>query len=84
MIKIMLSGHPSARDRIAAIGRNADGYLVEPIEIGGSLRIIKNQRKRNETLGRCGLFTIVMKPGSLCTPRMYITIACINRSKEEL
>jgi hypothetical protein len=84
MIKIMLSGHPSAGDRIATIMRNAQGYLLEPIEIGDSLRIIKNQPKPDESLGSSGAFTIVMKPGSLWTPRMYITIACINRSKEEL
>jgi transposase len=31
-----------------------------------------------------GSFTTVVKPGSSLIPRMHITIACINRSKEEL
>jgi DNA-binding NtrC family response regulator len=49
MIKIMLTGYPSAGERTEAIRRNADGYLVKPIEIDKLLRLIKNHFEKQES-----------------------------------
>jgi two-component system nitrogen regulation response regulator GlnG len=46
MIKIMLTGYPSAEGRTEAIRRNADDYLVKPIGMDELLRIIRNHLKK--------------------------------------
>jgi DNA-binding response OmpR family regulator len=48
MIKIMLTGYASAGDRAETVRRNADGYLVKPIEVDELLRTIKNHLEKQE------------------------------------
>jgi DNA-binding response OmpR family regulator len=48
MIKIMLTGYVSAGDRTETVQRNADGYLVKPIEVDALLRTIKNHLEKQE------------------------------------
>jgi DNA-binding response OmpR family regulator len=48
MIKIMLTGYVSAGDRTETVRRNADGYLVKPIEVDDLLRTIKNHLEKQE------------------------------------
>jgi DNA-binding response OmpR family regulator len=49
MIKIMLTGYVSAGDRTETVQRNADGYLVKPIEVDALLRTIKNHLEKQES-----------------------------------
>jgi DNA-binding response OmpR family regulator len=49
MIKIMLTGYVSAGDRTETVRRNADGYLVKPIEVDALLRTIKNHLEKQES-----------------------------------
>jgi DNA-binding response OmpR family regulator len=50
MIKIMLTGYPSAGDRTeTTIKENADGYLVKPIEVDDLLKTIKNHLEKQES-----------------------------------
>ena len=49
MIKIMLTGYPSAGDRAETIKENADGYLVKPIEVDDLLKTIKNHLEKQES-----------------------------------
>jgi DNA-binding response OmpR family regulator len=53
MIKIMLTGYPSAGDRTVTIRENADSYLVKPIDVDDLLKTIKNhlEKKENATQG---------------------------------
>ena len=46
--KIMLTGYPSMQNAIAALNKNADAYLVNPIEIENLLATVKNQLKLQE------------------------------------
>ena len=46
--KIMLTGYPSMQNAIAALNKNADAYLVKPIEIENLLVTVKNQLKLQE------------------------------------
>jgi two-component system nitrogen regulation response regulator NtrX len=46
--KIMLTGYPSMQNAIAALNKNADAYLVKPIEIENLLATVKNQLKLQE------------------------------------
>jgi DNA-binding response OmpR family regulator len=48
MIKIMLTGYASAGDRAETVTRNADDYLVKPIEVDALLRTIKNHLEKQE------------------------------------
>jgi DNA-binding response OmpR family regulator len=49
MIKIMLTGYESAGDRSETVRRNADGYLVKPIQVDELLRTIKNHLEKQES-----------------------------------
>jgi DNA-binding response OmpR family regulator len=46
--KIMLTGYPSMQNAIAALNKNADAYLIKPIEIEKLLATVKNQLKLQE------------------------------------
>jgi DNA-binding response OmpR family regulator len=46
MIKIMLTGRVSAGDRFEAIRKDADRYLVKPIQTDDLLRTIKNHLEK--------------------------------------
>ena len=48
MRKIMLTGYPSMQNAIAALNKNADAYLVKPIDIEKLLETVKNQLKLQE------------------------------------
>ncbi|MGO8806620.1 MAG: response regulator [Candidatus Bathyarchaeia archaeon] len=41
--KIMMTGYPSMQNAIAALNKNADAYLIKPVEIDSLLTIVKNQ-----------------------------------------
>ena len=41
--KIMLTGYPSMQNAIAALNKNADAYLIKPIDIEKLLATVKNQ-----------------------------------------
>ena len=46
--KIMLTGYPSMQNAIAALNKNADAYLIKPIDIENFLNIIKEQLQLQE------------------------------------
>ncbi len=46
--KIMVTGYPSMQNAIAALNKNADAYLVKPIDIENFLTIVKEQLQLQE------------------------------------
>jgi DNA-binding NtrC family response regulator len=46
--KIMVTGYPSMQNAIAALNKNADAYLVKPIDIENFLAIVKEQLQLQE------------------------------------
>ena len=48
MRKIMLTGYPTMQNAIAALNKNADAYLIKPIEIENLLATVRNQLKLQE------------------------------------
>jgi len=46
--KIMLTGYPSMQNAIAALNKNADAYLIKPIDIEKLLETVKNQLQLQE------------------------------------
>jgi len=46
--KIMLTGYPSMQNAIAALNKNADAYLIKPIDIEKLLATVKNQLQLQE------------------------------------
>ncbi len=46
--KIMVTGYPSMQNAIAALNKNADAYLVKPIDIENFLSIVKEQLQLQE------------------------------------
>jgi ATP-dependent Lon protease len=46
--KIMLTGYPSMQNAISALNKNADAYLIKPIDIENLLATVKNQLKLQE------------------------------------
>ena len=46
--KIMVTGYPSMQNAIAALNKNADAYLIKPIDIENFLKIVKEQLKVQE------------------------------------
>jgi ATP-dependent Lon protease len=46
--KIMVTGYPSMQNAIAALNKNADAYLVKPIDIEKLLVTVKNQLQLQE------------------------------------
>ena len=41
--KIMMTGYPSMQNAIAALNKNADAYLIKPVDIESLLATVKNQ-----------------------------------------
>ena len=46
--KIMVTGYPSTQNAIAALNKNADAYLIKPVDIEKLLSTIKEQLKLQE------------------------------------
>ena len=41
--KIMVTGYPSMQDAVAALNKNADAYLIKPVEVDNLLLTVKKQ-----------------------------------------
>ena len=48
MRKIMVTGYPSVQNAIAAVNRQADAYLVKPVDIEKLLETVKKQLQLQE------------------------------------
>ena len=46
--KIMVTGYPSMQNAIVALNKNADAYLIKPIDIENLLNIVKEQLQLQE------------------------------------
>ena len=46
--KIMVTGYPSMQNAIAALNKNADAYLIKPIDIENLLNTVKEQLQLQE------------------------------------
>lgn len=46
MIRIIVTGYPSMENAIEAVNRNADGYLVKPIDVDELLAMIAKQLEK--------------------------------------
>jgi DNA-binding NtrC family response regulator len=46
--KIMVTGYPSTQNAIDALNKNADAYLIKPVDIEKLLNTIKEQLKQQE------------------------------------
>ena len=46
--KIMVTGYPSMQNAIAALNKNADAYLVKPVDIENLLNTVKEQLQLQE------------------------------------
>ena len=46
--KIMVTGYPSTQNAIEALNKNADAYLIKPVDIEKLLNTIKEQLKQQE------------------------------------
>jgi DNA-binding NtrC family response regulator len=46
--KIMVTGYPSLQNAIAALNKNADAYLVKPVDIEKLLKTVKEQLQLQE------------------------------------
>ena len=47
--KIMVTGYPSMQNAIAALNKNADAYLIKPVDIENLLATVKNQLQLQES-----------------------------------
>ncbi|HVP40438.1 MAG TPA: response regulator [Candidatus Krumholzibacteriaceae bacterium] len=48
MIKIVITGYPSVQNAIAAVNKDADAYLVKPLDIAALLQTIKEHLKKQQ------------------------------------
>ena len=46
--KIMVTGYPSMQNAVAALNKDADAYLIKPVDIEKLLKTVKDQLKRQE------------------------------------
>ena len=46
--KIMVTGYPSMQNAVAALNKNADAYLIKPVDIEKLLNTVKEQMKLQE------------------------------------
>ena len=46
--KIMVTGYPSMQNAVAALNKNADAYLIKPVEIENLLKTVKEQLELQE------------------------------------
>jgi len=47
--KIMVTGYPSMRNAIDALNKNADAYLIKPIDVADLLSTVKDQLRLQES-----------------------------------
>jgi DNA-binding NtrC family response regulator len=43
--KIMITGYPSMQNAISALNKNADAYLVKPVDVDSLINLVKDQLK---------------------------------------
>lgn len=48
MVKIMLTGYPSAENQADALNKNVDDYIVKPVRIPELLKIVKDHLRKQE------------------------------------
>jgi DNA-binding NtrC family response regulator len=48
MRKIMVTGFPSLQNAIEAVNRNADAYLIKPVDVDKLLAVVKEQLEKQE------------------------------------
>ena len=48
MVKIIITGYPTLQNAIEAVNKGADGYIVKPINIEETLKIIREQLEKQE------------------------------------
>ncbi len=48
MRKVMVTGYPSMQNAIAALNRNADAYIVKPVDVEKLLNTVKEQLQEQE------------------------------------
>lgn len=46
--KVMVTGYPSMQNAITALNKNADGYLVKPINVESLLKTVKEQLQQQQ------------------------------------
>jgi two-component system response regulator AtoC len=46
--KIMVTGYPSMQNAISALNKNADAYLIKPVDIEKLLKLVKTQLQLQE------------------------------------
>jgi ATP-dependent Lon protease len=46
--KIMVTGYPSMQNAISALNKNADAYLIKPVDIENLLNTVKEQLQLQE------------------------------------
>ena len=46
--KIMLTGYPSIQNAVSAVNKNADAYLIKPVDIEKLITVVKDQLKQQE------------------------------------
>ncbi len=46
--KIMVTGYPSMQNAISALNKNADAYLLKPVDVEKLLEVVKQQLKDQE------------------------------------
>ena len=46
--KIMVTGYPSVQNAVAALNKNADAYLIKPVNLDELLTVVKSQLKLQE------------------------------------
>jgi DNA-binding NtrC family response regulator len=46
--KIMVTGYPSMQNAIAALNKNADAYLIKPVNVEKLLNTVKDQLQQQE------------------------------------
>jgi len=48
MVKIIITGYPTLQNAIEAVNKGADGYIVKPINIEETLKIIREHLRKQE------------------------------------
>ena len=46
--KIMVTGYPSMQNAIASLNKNADAYLIKPVDVESLLAIVKHQLQQQQ------------------------------------
>jgi len=48
MVKIIITGYPSLDNAVEAVNKNADGYVIKPIDINKLLETVKKHLKQQD------------------------------------